>query len=96
MAVIPGTQTSHKGHSEVVIVGNHRDGPSFLPSFQSPLYQRRLYSLGNGSRRPNFRDGVVARSRPWTWGIAAEWVETTTDDSHCQLGWRRSRSLTTS
>jgi len=32
MAVIPGTQTSHKGHNEVVIVGNHRDGPCFLPS----------------------------------------------------------------
>jgi len=32
MAVIPGTQTSHKGHDEVVIVGNHRDGPCFLSS----------------------------------------------------------------
>jgi len=32
MAVIPGT---HKEYNEVVIVGNHRDGPCFLPS--SPL-----------------------------------------------------------
>jgi N-acetylated-alpha-linked acidic dipeptidase len=32
MAVIPGTQSSHKGQSEVVIVGNHRDGPYFLSS----------------------------------------------------------------
>lgn len=29
MAVIPGT---HKDDNEVVIVGNHRDGPCFLPS----------------------------------------------------------------
>lgn len=28
MAVIPGT---HKDYNEVVIVGNHRDGPCFLP-----------------------------------------------------------------
>lgn len=32
MAVIPGTQTSHKDHDEVVIVGNHRDGPCSFPS----------------------------------------------------------------
>ena len=32
MAVIPGTQTSHKGHNEVVIVGNHRDGSCSFPS----------------------------------------------------------------